>query len=206
MLSDSQIENLLDGIEGGNTSAVDKLLAGHRGRLRQMVASRIDLRLIARVDPSDVVQDVLIEATRKLPEYCRSRNIPFYPWLRQMAWDRLVELHRQHVRVQKRSVQREVSPFGLSDQSVTALVSRLPGYSLSPSAEAIRNEMKSRVRDHLNQLDETTREVLVMRYVEQLKLREIAASLGVSESAVKSRHIRGLQSLATLMSDLEENQ
>ena len=43
----------------GDDAARTELLARHRDRLRRMVAVRIDRRLAARVDPSDVVQEAL---------------------------------------------------------------------------------------------------------------------------------------------------
>jgi RNA polymerase sigma-70 factor, ECF subfamily len=78
-------DELLNRTAHGDRAARDQLLVRHRQRLRQAVAYRLDRRLAARVDPSDVVQEVLAEAARKLPDYLRERPLPFYPWLRQMA-------------------------------------------------------------------------------------------------------------------------
>ena len=75
----------------GDESARQQLLARHRSRLRQMIAVRLDRRVLARLDPSDVVQEVLMEAHKKLDGYLRDRPLPFYPWLRQIAWQRLVK-------------------------------------------------------------------------------------------------------------------
>jgi hypothetical protein len=66
----------------------------------------------ARVDPSDVIQEVLAEASQKLEGYLRDRPLPFYPWLRQLAWEQLATLQRRHVRAQKRSVRREEADGG----------------------------------------------------------------------------------------------
>ena len=203
-LTDQEITELLIRVEKGSASAVQRLVGEHRDRLRRMVSARIDARLKARVDPSDVVQEAMMEATRRLPEYSRSRSIPFYPWLRQLAWDRLIDLHHRHVTAQKRSVLRETGDFELTDASIDLLVDRVGANTSSPSREAIRNEMKARVRKHLNSLDDVTREVLLMHYVEQMKLREIASVLRLTESAVKSRHIRGLKRLAMAMGDKED--
>src|SRR5207248_2269319 len=91
----------------GDARARQQLLARHQNRLRQMVAYRMDRRLAARIDPSDVVQETLLDAALKLSDYLRDRPLPFYPWLRQLAFDRLVELNRLHLRAKKRSVRRE---------------------------------------------------------------------------------------------------
>ncbi|GAC1473848.1 MAG: hypothetical protein NVSMB9_23170 [Isosphaeraceae bacterium] len=72
----------------GDGQARQALLERHRGRLRRMVALRIDRRLNARIDPSDVVQEALAEAGQRLDGYLARPPLPFYPWLRQFAWER----------------------------------------------------------------------------------------------------------------------
>ena len=198
----SEIDHLLERVREGSSSAARSLVDAHRGRLRKMVAVRMDRRLQSRVDPSDVVQDVLFEATRRLPRYLESGKLPFYPWLRQMAWDRLVALHNTHVRVQKRSVNRERA-FELNDDSVDVFTSVARSRLPSPSEEAIQEELRQRVRHALDALEDVDREVLLMHYVEQMTLREIAATLELSESATKSRHIRALDKLARQMGSEE---
>jgi RNA polymerase sigma-70 factor (ECF subfamily) len=106
--SDTDELELLRAAANGDEAAVPRLLARHRGRLRQMVAVYLDHRLAARVDPSDVVQEALADASQGFTDYLRERPLPFYPWLRQFAWQRLLQLHRHHIRARRRSVEREV--------------------------------------------------------------------------------------------------
>src|SRR5262249_27555403 len=129
----SPADDLLERAAQGDAAAGEELLAQHRRRLRQMIAVRMDPRLGRRLDPSDVVQEVLAEAWCKLPSYLQKRPLPFYPWLRQLAWDCLVRLQEKHVRVQKRSVRREEEvDIHLSDASVVALAHRLVAPGTSP--------------------------------------------------------------------------
>src|SRR4051794_33474368 len=95
-------EKLLDRAGTGDRSARQQLLARHWGRLRQMVALRIDRRIAPRVDPSDVVQEALADAAQSLSDYLRDRPLPFYPWLRQVTWERLLQLHRWHLLAKRR--------------------------------------------------------------------------------------------------------
>src|SRR5262249_16471995 len=112
-------DELLRRTAQGNADARDQLLLRHRDRLRKVIACRLDRRLAARVDPSDGLQEVLARAARKLPEYAAHRPLPFYPWLRQIACDRLIELHRQHVQAEKRTVRlEEPGVLGLADESL----------------------------------------------------------------------------------------
>jgi hypothetical protein len=85
-----ETDQLLRRAATGDLQARAAILDRYRNRLRRMVAIRIDRRVAARVDPSDVVQDALKTAHERLPEYLADPQLPFYPWLRRIAWDRRV--------------------------------------------------------------------------------------------------------------------
>jgi RNA polymerase sigma-70 factor (ECF subfamily) len=186
----------------GDDTARQDLLARHWGRLHRMIGVRLDRRLQARLNPSDVVQEVLLEAHGKLDDYLREPPLPFYLWLRQIAWQRLLKIH-QHHHAGKRRPTREGPPvLELSDESVANLAERLGAASgTSPSRHAVREELRLRVRRALGRLGERDREVLVLRYLEQMALAEIAAVLGITEGAAKARHARALLRLQEFLSD-----
>ncbi len=186
----------------GDGAARSQLLDRHRGRLRRMVAVRLDPRLAARVDPSDVVQETLAEAHRRLDDYLAARPVPFYPWLRQLAQDRLTDLHRRHVRAARRAVGRE-EPTGpaLSDDSVAELTHRLAAPAPGPSEAAHRREQAALLRAALARLPDTDREVLILRHLELLAPREIADVLGVSQAVVYTRHLRALRRLRSALGE-----
>jgi RNA polymerase sigma-70 factor (ECF subfamily) len=188
-------EHLLDRAAAGDGSAREQLLQRHRRRLGHMLAVRFDPRLAARVDPSDVIQETLAEAAENLDHYLRERPLPFYPWLRQLAQRRLIDLYRRHVQARRRSVTREVGPPGLPEHSALALIDRLSGRTSSPSAGLRRQERRDLVRAALEALPETDREVLTLRILEGLSIRETAAVLEMSEAAVRSRQVRALDRL-----------
>jgi RNA polymerase sigma-70 factor, ECF subfamily len=195
-------DQLLRLVGQGDRQARDRLLNRHRVRLRQMIALRLDQRLSARIDPSDVVQEALAEADRRLAAYSRTRPLPFYPWLRQLALDRVIDLHRQHIRSQRRSVLNEATRLPqLPDDSVQGLARLLAGRGSSPSARLERRELQERMRSALERLAERDREVLLLRHMEQLSVREIAAVLDISEGAVKVRHVRALERLRQTLDD-----
>jgi len=87
-LEDPETEELLRKASGSGGPALQLLLDRHRSRLRRMVAVRLDSRLAPLTDPSDVVQEALAGASHKLEGYLRDRPLPFYPWLRRLAWER----------------------------------------------------------------------------------------------------------------------
>jgi RNA polymerase sigma-70 factor (ECF subfamily) len=193
-----ETERLLERAGRGDAAARGELFQQHRASLRRMVALRLDPRLAPRVDPSDVVQEALAVADRRLFDFLRDRPLPFYPWLRRLARDRLADLRRRHVRAGSRTVMREEPP-ALPDASVQELAERLFARSGSPSARAQREERRARVRVALDRLPDRDREVLVLRHLEQLATSEIAAELGVTEATVHTRHLRALRRLRDLL-------
>jgi RNA polymerase sigma-70 factor, ECF subfamily len=195
------IDALLESASQGERAACDQLLAMHRERLKRMVSVRMDSRLSSRVDPSDVVQEALAEANAHLLDYVRDRPIPFYPWLRRLAWEQMVAMSRHHIGSQKRSIVREeVTGMGLSNESAVCLADRLAASGTSPSGRLDRQEMRAQIRSSLLLLEPNDREVLILRYLEQLSTKETAAVLAISEGGVKSRVMRALVRLRALMS------
>jgi RNA polymerase sigma-70 factor (ECF subfamily) len=205
---DPDTEVLIERARGGDGSARQQLLVRHRDRLRQMVAVRLDRRLAARLDPSDVVQEALADAAQNLSDYLRQPPLPFYCWLRQFAWERLVKAHQRHLHARKRAVGREERrDLPLPDESALELARRLVAPGTSPSHHLLREELRNRVQAALARLEEPDREVLVLRYLEQLSMGEIGALLRVKEGTVRLRHLRALRRLRALLGDdLEEGQ
>ena len=190
----------------GDREAMEELMAAHRARLRQIVAVRLDGRMASRIDASDVVQESLMEATRRLGEYLDRREVPFFVWLRQLAWQRLAQLYRFHSKAQRRSVEREVEQIPLSDESVMRFADRLVASGTAPSRRLRRKETQEQVRAALARLAPADEEVLVLRHLEQLSTREIAAVLKISEPAVRHRQRRALQRLTRILRTSSEGE
>lgn len=205
---------LLRNVALGDETARSTLLQQHRERLVKMIKLRMDARLQARFDASDVVQEALVVADRRLDNYaaqtlvdrpalnatekqneCHGR-VPFYPWLRKIAWEQLMKFHERHMEAAKRSVKREVvSSSKLCDESVRLLVDRLAGGEDSPSESLIKMERRSQIKTILKAMNLQDRNVIELRYLEQLSYSDIAAVLEISEPAVRTRHFRAIQRL-----------
>lgn len=193
-------DRLIAAAAAGDAAAIELLLQRHRERLRRMIARRIDDRLAARVDASDVVQEALADAARKLPDYLRVRPLPFYPWLHRLAAERLAAEYRRHLRSTNRSVAREeVDVFAFPDSSAQAMARNLVASGTSPEQAMLRDEQRRRVHAALRELAPIDREILMLHYLDELSLRDIAAILGIGEGAAKMRHLRALQRIRALM-------
>ncbi len=196
-----QTQDLLKGIENGDPSAVNRLMDRHRGAVRRMVQMRLDQAVARRVDASDVVQDVLLEASQRLTDYIRSPSMPFHLWLRQLAKDRIIDMHRRHRAAKRRSVDREqnISSFVSDDQSAADLTALLRDAELTPAASALRKEMEERFVLALDQLEESDREIVIMRHFEHLGNGEVAEALGLSAPAAGMRYLRAIRRLRELL-------
>ncbi len=130
----SESDSLLHRASVGDPQARAELLGRYRGRLRRMIAIRLDPRLTARIDASDVVQDALNNAFARLPEYFADPQLSFYPWLRRIAWDRLVDMYRTHIGAEQRSVLKEEhGTLHVNDASVHELADCLVTSSFNPA-------------------------------------------------------------------------
>ena len=201
-----ETQELLRQAQAGQADAVERLLSRHRGPLRRMIDLRLDPALAARVDASDIVQDVLLEAHRRLQDYLRKPAMPFHLWLRHIARDHVIDAHRRHRLAQRRSVDREQSavPAVLADRSSLDLAAQFIDQELTPASAAIRQELQRRLQSALNSLDEDDREIILMRYVEQLPNQDVAEALGLTEAAASMRCLRAVRRLQALLLDADQ--
>lgn len=188
-------------IAAGDPTAVDRLLERYRPRLRRMVEVHLDRRVAARADASDVVQEAMADAAVRLPDFARRANFPFYPWLRQIAWERLLQLHRRHIGAAKRSVMRERLAVEFeSDPSVLPLAHWVAAKESSPSRRKVGEERRHELIRSLQELPEHYRQVIVLRHLEELPFDEIAAVLNLGVEAVRSRYRRAIERLHGILS------
>jgi RNA polymerase sigma-70 factor (ECF subfamily) len=103
-----EVADLLRRAAVGDSASLGELLDRRRERLRRLVALRLDPRVSARLDASDVLQDVCLEATNRLADYLRNPTVPFFLWLRLLTGQKVSYLHRLHLGAEMRAAGREV--------------------------------------------------------------------------------------------------
>jgi RNA polymerase sigma-70 factor (ECF subfamily) len=196
-----QTQDLLAQAQQGKQEAIEQLLTVHREPLRRMIGLRLDPALAARVDASDVVQEVLLEAHRRLNDYLRNPVMPFHLWLRHIAKDHVIDAHRRHRQAQRRSMDREqpLVPAVLADHSSLELAGQLLDQELTPASAAIRQELQRRLDAAIAGLEEDDREIILMRHAEQLANQEVAGILGLSEAAASMRYLRAIRRLRAVL-------
>jgi RNA polymerase sigma-70 factor (ECF subfamily) len=180
---------LLAAVRAGDRAALGDLLARHRPAMRDLVALHLDPRAAARADPSDVVQEAQADMARRIDDYLAREPMPFHLWARKTAYERLLDLHRNHLRRGRRAVGREAHR---PDRSSLLLARPLLAAGPSPSQEAEANELAERVARAVGGLPEADREVLLLRHAEGLPFGEVALLLGVDPAAARKRFGRAL--------------
>jgi RNA polymerase sigma-70 factor (ECF subfamily) len=199
-----QTEALLADARRGDGDAVNRLLEVHRGAVRRMIDLRMDQVLKRRIDASDIAQEVMIEANRRLREYLKNPAMPFHLWLRQMAKDRLIDAHRRHRQAARRTMDREQPLVAAArDRSSLDLAAQLRDAQLTPAAAAAWEELQRRFEAACAQLEEQDQEIVFMRHFEHLSNGQTAATLGLSPQAASMRYLRAMRRLRELLNDDE---
>ncbi len=191
---------LLDRVRRGDAAAINGLLERHRAAIRRMIDQRMDRVIARRVDASDIVQDVMIEANRRLGDYLANPSMPFGLWLRHMARDRLIDAHRRHRVAATRSLDREV-PIAAADgdSSQADVIGQLADRELTPAAAATWHELERRFAAAVEQLDDADRQIVLLKHFEHLTTAEAAEAIGLSKPAAGMRYLRAMRRLRVLL-------
>lgn len=198
--SAEQTDELLAAARTGNEAAVDALLQRHRDSIRRLVHMRLDRKVRRRVDVSDVVQDVLVEASGRIDKYLADPQMAFHLWLRQIAWDRIIDTYRRHRGSARRNIDRE-QPMGFAgdEDSSAQLAIQLQDQGATPAAIATRREIAQLVEAAIDQLDDHDREIIIMRHYEHLSNQEAAEALGIQPPAASMRYLRAVRRLREVL-------
>ena len=203
--SDEKTETLLVAARSGDDDAINKLLERHRGPIRRLIEMRLDRKVQQRVDVSDVVQDVMLEANNRLGKYMDDPVMAFHLWLRQIAWDRIIDTYRRHRVSAKRSMDREQPmsvPSG-NEQSTMNLAVQLCDPAMTPAAAATQREIAGKVEAVIEMLPDQDREIIMMRHYEHLTNLEIAQVLDLNPPAASMRYLRAVRRLRELLEEQE---
>jgi RNA polymerase sigma-70 factor (ECF subfamily) len=186
---------LLDRAQSGDATAIDDLLRRHRDAVRAYIDRRMDARIRSRLDASDVIQEAGLEVTRRLQDYLQRRPMPFRVWLARTAHENYLRL-RRNANAARRSVEQEEV---LPEQSSVMLAQRLASADGTPSQYVANAELAARVHVALAALDETDRQILMLRAFEGLSNVEVAQVLDLDISAASKRYARALFKLKQVL-------
>jgi RNA polymerase sigma-70 factor, ECF subfamily len=189
---------LFEQARGGDTAALSQLLEAYRNYLRLLARTRIDSGFRVRLDPSDLVQETLLEAHRDFQQFVGSSEKELVVWLRQILVRNLTDQLRRH-RAKGRDWRRQHSLEVLLDKSCQQLDKALAQGISTPSAKAVQGEQAVLLADALSHLQADYREVIILRNLEHLSFDEIAERMGRSSGAARMLWTRALEKLGRIL-------
>jgi RNA polymerase sigma-70 factor (ECF subfamily) len=183
----------------GQAEALGDLLALYRNYLRLLAQAQVGSLELA-VDPSDVVQEALMEAHRDFRDFVGTTEAELVVWLRRILVRNLADQAKYH-RAHRRDCRRRRSLEAMLERSSTAVHRALQAGISTPSAHAARREQAVLLADALARLPDDYRAVIVMRHIDRLPFEHVAMRMGRTSGAVRKLWARAL---AKLRSVLEE--
>ncbi len=174
-------------------------LERHRTWLSLLARLQVDARFRAKFDPSDIVQQTLLEAVRDFPKFRGSTEAELAAWLRQILAHVLRHQTRHFAGAARRDLSREVSLEQALAESSRRLADALVAPISSPSERASRHELELRLADALSRLPADYAEIILLRNVEGLSHEEAASRMGRGVGAVRMLWVRALARLRQVM-------
>lgn len=177
-------------------------LEGYREYLRLLVQLQLSPRLRAKLDASDVVQQVILQAHQARGQFRGNSEGEWLAWLRAILANVLAGAARRFDTM-ARSVARERSLETELEHSASRMERLLEADQTSPSERFVRGEDLLRLTRALAGLSEDQRHVIELHYLKGLPVAEVAAEVGRSRPATVGLLFRGLKKLRALLRDVE---
>ena len=181
---------LLQQARTGDRDAMNQLIAVHRDELLAMAQGKLGMRVQSRIDASDVVQQTCLSVFRQINQFGGTDVPQFVAWVRQIHEHNIQNAVQEHVRVEKRNVERERSlDEGMLEQRPQP----------TASENAMRREESHRLVAALAELPPEERVILEMRYLDGRTLQDIAHETNLTKEAVIWRMQKGMQRVRAIM-------
>jgi RNA polymerase sigma-70 factor, ECF subfamily len=175
-------------------------IEAHRRQLLSYVDRNIGPALKSRLEPEDIVQEVIISALAAPEQFNAEGRDPFR-LLCQLAEQRIIDAHRHHVGAKKRSASREVSMDAPAGGDGFGFVDLLVASITSPSQAFSHDQKEFRLQQAIADLNDEQKEILRLRFVEGLPTKDIAERMGKSDGAIRvmlTRTVAQLQEVLTI--------
>ena len=187
-------QELLAQARNGDADAFAELFEQFRPLLH-----RLAFRMVGANDCEDVVMDTYLKVWRALPSFKGRASLK--NWLCRVLRNAALDAIRSRSRRQS----REVSVHDYRDDEETlGLDERLPDPGgIAPDEQAHADDLGQLIQQAVDELPEHHRIPLLLREVDGLSYKEIAAATGVSKGTVMSRLFYAKRTLRKMLKDLQ---
>ena len=195
-------ERLFSSAKAVGGESIGLLLKLYCQHLQILAQTQLDVRLRARVSPSDVVQETLFEAHRGFAQFRGQTEAEFLAWLRRILANNLARAFERHVLAEKRDVHREVSidEIGASlERSAARFQDIFAAQGASPSSQADQQERLLAVSAAMAKLPDDYQQVIVLRHLEGLSFTIIADRLERSAGACRMLWLRAIEQMRSAL-------
>lgn len=191
----TEAQQLLVEARGGDSADLGRLLEQYRNYLRLLARIEIGRKLQGKVDASDLVQEVFLDAHRYFPNFRGTAEPQFVQWLREILAGTLANQVRRYFGTQARDLRLERSIAADLDRSSVALGAIPVDPQPSPSEHVMRGEQSLLVAEALSKLPPDYQTVIVLRHLEGLTFPQVAARMERTVDSVEKLWLRGLTRL-----------
>lgn len=199
----TDIEVLIDQIKNGSEPALLEFIERHRAPLLAFINKNMSEGLKSKVEASDVLQEVSLNAVESFGEMDFEQKTPFN-WLCHLSERRIIDNHRKYFQVQKRAAGREVQQRSGEEGAGQGFMDLLIASITSPSQAFARGAKEMKLLVALESLPEENREAIRLKYVESLPTKEIAIQLNKSDVAVRVMISRSMVKLQEILKNEDE--
>jgi RNA polymerase sigma-70 factor (ECF subfamily) len=176
--------------QAGSPEALGHALEACRSYLLLVADRELSPDLKAKGGASDLVQETFIEAQKDFACFQGKSDAEFLAWLRCLLQHRLANFARRYRKTQKRGLGREITLA--SGDSSSSGANNLPGDTLTPSRQAMAREQIEALERVLARLPEDYRQVIALRYQDELSFEEVGKIMQRSADAVRKLWWRAL--------------
>ena len=199
--AEADLRELIASARRGDGAAQGELFGRYRVYLALLARMSLSRRLRGKLDASDIVQDVFVNAFRGFEAFRGETHEELVGWFKRILANRLADANRRFVDNQRRQADRERSIEQIVERSSHALRNLPAARGTSPSAGAHRREVGILVADALASLKDDDREVIVLRSLEERDWDEVARLMDRTTDAVRSLWSRALQRLGDVLEE-----
>lgn len=179
---DEPVTQIIYKMNNGNREAFADLVTLYKSQVYSICLRMTGLPQVAE----DLAQDTFIRAYTNLDKYDTNRK--FTTWLYRIA----TNLSIDYLRKKKPGASLDANVPGTDGLT---MYSQLGSGEPGPDEQAVQSELQTRVRAAIYRLPEKYRSAIVLKYLEDLSIKEISEILDIPEATVKTRVHRGREYL-----------
>lgn len=170
-----------------------------RPRLAFVVSRQMNPLLSSRLSVDDILQEAYLATARRQAFLSQETDVPLYFKFRKITLQTLADLEREHLKYEKRSALREIS-----GETSELILDSMRSETRSPKTILAHKERNALVRQLVDALPDTDRQIILLRNFDAMSNAECAAILGVNPKAASIRYVRALGRLRDRLKSLTE--